>query len=162
MTTRGSDERRLFVNVNKKKKSNQKHCRVKEILKSLVPSAVLFAIAVLPKGEHGYDNQALDMKPFFPALGPDLQKDLEVGPFETVNIYPLMCHLLEISPETNDCSLDITRRMLTSSAQPEGKNSSDTLTSVITGLGALAGFLVIVFVVLFSYGIHKHSKNKNG
>lgn len=69
------------------------------------------------------------MKPFLRALGPDLQKDLVVGPFERVNIFhplifhPLMCHLLEISPEPNDFNLDITARM-TSSAQPEGETTS--------------------------------------
>uniref|UniRef100_A0A673L9J9 Ectonucleotide pyrophosphatase/phosphodiesterase 7 n=1 Tax=Sinocyclocheilus rhinocerous TaxID=307959 RepID=A0A673L9J9_9TELE len=71
------------------------------------------------KGEHGYDNQALDMKPFFRAMGPDFQKNLEVGPFETVNIYPLMCHLLKITPEPNDGHLNATRHMLTSSIQTE-------------------------------------------
>lgn len=76
------------------------------------------------KGEHGYDNQALDMKPFFRAVGPDFRKDLEVGPFETVNIYELMCHLLGINPEPNDGNLDITRHMLTSSVQPEGETTS--------------------------------------
>ncbi|KAG9350296.1 hypothetical protein JZ751_026650, partial [Albula glossodonta] len=66
-------------------------------------------------GEHGFDNQALDMKPFFRAVGPDFRKNLVVGPFETVNVYPLMCHLLGITPETNDGSLDATRNMLASS-----------------------------------------------
>ncbi|XP_064788982.1 ectonucleotide pyrophosphatase/phosphodiesterase family member 7-like [Oncorhynchus masou masou] len=64
------------------------------------------------KGEHGYDNQMMDMKPFFRAVGPDFQKNLAVGPFETVNVYPLMCHLLGIKPEVNDGSLEVTRQML--------------------------------------------------
>uniref|UniRef100_A0A4W4F047 Ectonucleotide pyrophosphatase/phosphodiesterase 7, tandem duplicate 2 n=1 Tax=Electrophorus electricus TaxID=8005 RepID=A0A4W4F047_ELEEL len=67
------------------------------------------------KGEHGFDNQALEMKPFFRAVGPDFQKNLLVGPFETVNVYPLMCHLLGIKPEINDGSLDITRHLLVTS-----------------------------------------------
>ncbi|XP_062386914.1 ectonucleotide pyrophosphatase/phosphodiesterase family member 7-like [Sardina pilchardus] len=64
------------------------------------------------KGEHGFDNEGLDMKPFFRAVGPDFQKNLEVGPFDTVNIYPLMCHLLGIKPDPNDGDLDNTRDML--------------------------------------------------
>lgn len=54
----------------------------------------------------------MDMKPFFRAAGPDFQKNLAVGPFETVNVYPLMCHLLGIKPEVNDGSLEVTRQML--------------------------------------------------
>uniref|UniRef100_A0A8B9JH62 Ectonucleotide pyrophosphatase/phosphodiesterase 7 n=1 Tax=Astyanax mexicanus TaxID=7994 RepID=A0A8B9JH62_ASTMX len=61
------------------------------------------------KGEHGFDNENMDMKPFFRAVGPAFRKNLEVEPFETVNIYPLMCHLLDITPEPNDGHLDATR-----------------------------------------------------
>lgn len=55
------------------------------------------------------------MKPFFRAVGPAFHKNLEVGPFETVNIYPLMCHILGIQPEVNDGHLDTTKHMLVSS-----------------------------------------------
>lgn len=64
------------------------------------------------KGEHGFDNQVLDMKPFFRAVGPDFKQNLVVGPFETVNVYPLMCHLLGIDPEVNDGHLTNTKHML--------------------------------------------------
>lgn len=57
----------------------------------------------------------MDMKPFFRAVGPAFHKDLVVGPFETVNIYPLMCHILGIQPEVNDGHLDATKHMLVSS-----------------------------------------------
>lgn len=67
------------------------------------------------KGEHGFDNQEMDMKPFFRAVGPAFHKNLEVGPFETVNIYPLMCHILGIQPEVNDGYLGATEHMLVGS-----------------------------------------------
>uniref|UniRef100_A0A672N7I3 Ectonucleotide pyrophosphatase/phosphodiesterase 7 n=1 Tax=Sinocyclocheilus grahami TaxID=75366 RepID=A0A672N7I3_SINGR len=70
------------------------------------------------KGEHGYDNEDMDMKPFFRAVGPDFHRNLLVGPFETVNVYPLMCYLLGIKPEINDGSLDNTQHMLISSGEP--------------------------------------------
>lgn len=72
------------------------------------------------KGEHGFDNDYLDMKPFFRAVGPAFRKNLVVEPFETVHIYSLMCHLLGITPEPNDGSLNATRAMLLSSEQPQG------------------------------------------
>uniref|UniRef100_A0A4W5RHJ2 Ectonucleotide pyrophosphatase/phosphodiesterase 7 n=1 Tax=Hucho hucho TaxID=62062 RepID=A0A4W5RHJ2_9TELE len=62
-------------------------------------------------GEHGFDNEEMDMKPFFRAVGPACQKNLEVGPFETVNIYPLMCHILGIKPDPNCGHLDGQRPM---------------------------------------------------
>uniref|UniRef100_A0A8C3A1V6 Ectonucleotide pyrophosphatase/phosphodiesterase 7, tandem duplicate 2 n=1 Tax=Cyclopterus lumpus TaxID=8103 RepID=A0A8C3A1V6_CYCLU len=75
------------------------------------------------KGEHGFDNQEMDMKPFFRVVGPDFQKNLVSGPFETVNVYALMCHLLGINPEINDGHLDNTKRMLV----PKKNNSKKCL-----------------------------------
>ncbi|KAM6904783.1 ectonucleotide pyrophosphatase/phosphodiesterase family member 7-like [Xenentodon cancila] len=72
------------------------------------------------KGEHGFDNRELDMKPFFRAVGPAFQKDLKVGPFETVNIYPLMCHILGIQPEVNDGRLEAVKHLLVTSATTPG------------------------------------------
>lgn len=78
------------------------------------------------KGEHGFDNQEMDMKPFFRAVGPAFHKNLEVGPFETVNIYPLMCHILGIQPEVNDGNLDATKHMLVSSSVKEQAGSGES------------------------------------
>lgn len=52
------------------------------------------------------------MKPFFRAVGPDFHKNLIVDPFETVNIYPLMCHLLGIMPDEHDGDLNNVRNMV--------------------------------------------------
>lgn len=65
------------------------------------------------------------MKPFFRAVGPDFQKNLVVGPFETVNVYPLMCHILGIKPEINDGHLDATKNMLAAEAMPGGNNNNN-------------------------------------
>lgn len=73
------------------------------------------------KGEHGYDNAEMDMKPFFRAVGPAFRKNLEVGPFETVNVYPLMCHILGIQPEVNDGHLSATEHMLVTSSKTQGE-----------------------------------------
>uniref|UniRef100_A0A4W5RE51 Ectonucleotide pyrophosphatase/phosphodiesterase 7 n=1 Tax=Hucho hucho TaxID=62062 RepID=A0A4W5RE51_9TELE len=83
-------------------------------------------------GEHGFDNEEMDMKPFFRAVGPACQKNLEVGPFETVNIYPLMCHILGIKPDPNCGHLDATKHMLVSAT--EGKFISVLLLIVVSGI----------------------------
>ncbi|NWU88458.1 ENPP7 phosphodiesterase, partial [Upupa epops] len=64
------------------------------------------------KGEHGFDNEAMSMKTIFRAVGPDFKQGLLVEPFESVNVYPLLCHLLGITPEPHDGSLEVMKPML--------------------------------------------------
>lgn len=68
----------------------------------------------LNKGEHGFDNKAMDMKTIFRAVGPSFKRGLEVEPFESVHVYELMCKLLGIVPEANDGDLNILLPTLTS------------------------------------------------
>lgn len=67
-------------------------------------------------GEHGFDNQAMDMKTIFRAVGPSFRKGLEVGPFESVHVYELLCRLLGIVPEPNDGALSVLLPTLTPEA----------------------------------------------
>nr|XP_057918638.1 ectonucleotide pyrophosphatase/phosphodiesterase family member 7 [Doryrhamphus excisus] len=110
------------------------------------------------KGEHGFDNQELDMKPFFRAVGPDFKKNLVVEPFETVNVYSLMCHLLGIEPEVNDGHLDNTKHMLVPKINAGGDHNGQkpqTRSQIVTGLSAVTGFLALVFVALTSHTLWK-------
>ncbi|NXR50134.1 ENPP7 phosphodiesterase, partial [Hippolais icterina] len=66
------------------------------------------------KGEHGFDNEDMNMKTIFRAVGPAFKKGLEVEPFESVNVYALLCELLGITPEPHDGSLEVTKPMLRS------------------------------------------------
>ena len=50
------------------------------------------------RGNHGYSNQFPDMHPFFLAQGPAFKEGFVSEPFENVNVYSLMCHLLGIEP----------------------------------------------------------------
>ncbi|XP_075871881.1 ectonucleotide pyrophosphatase/phosphodiesterase family member 7-like [Nelusetta ayraudi] len=114
------------------------------------------------KGEHGYDNNEMDMKPFFRAVGPAFAKNLEVEPFETVNIYPLMCHILGITPEVNDGNLDNTKQML---APSSGSGSVppppvDYVYKTFVGLAAVAGFLLLAFVFLLGQRLFKPTQQK--
>uniref|UniRef100_K7F471 Ectonucleotide pyrophosphatase/phosphodiesterase 7 n=1 Tax=Pelodiscus sinensis TaxID=13735 RepID=K7F471_PELSI len=70
------------------------------------------------KGEHGFDNAMMNMKTIFRAVGPAFQKGLEVAPFESVNVYALLCHLLGITPEPHDGSLEVMQPMLAGDSQP--------------------------------------------
>lgn len=59
-------------------------------------------------GNHGYSNKYADMHPFFLAHGLLFKENYPnyiSEPFENVNIYPLMCHILGIEPAPNNGSL---------------------------------------------------------
>ncbi len=63
-------------------------------------------------GEHGYDNYHPDMRALFIAHGPAFQKGVAVPPFDNVDVYPLLAHLLGIKPEPNDGNFDNVRGSL--------------------------------------------------
>ncbi|XP_031424659.1 ectonucleotide pyrophosphatase/phosphodiesterase family member 7-like [Clupea harengus] len=131
-----------------------KHPRILPIILWADPGYVINGFLPLQfnKGEHGFDNELMEMKPFFRAAGPDFLRGLLVGGFETVNIYPLMCHLLGITPEINDGSLDVTRHMLVHSDSVCETTAGESLGwRVMVGLSAVAGFLVLTFVVMTTW-----------
>uniref|UniRef100_A0A8C9RFG2 Zgc:153896 n=1 Tax=Scleropages formosus TaxID=113540 RepID=A0A8C9RFG2_SCLFO len=70
------------------------------------------------KGDHGFHNGEMDMKTIFRAFGPDFKKNYLAEPFDSVNIYPLMCRLLGVTPAPNNGSLSFTEGMLVDSFDP--------------------------------------------
>ena len=60
----------------------------------------------LTGGNHGYNNSLNVMHPFFIAHGPAFKKNYKAKPFNNIDIYPLMCHILKISPYPNNGSLE--------------------------------------------------------
>ncbi|XP_013922739.1 PREDICTED: ectonucleotide pyrophosphatase/phosphodiesterase family member 7-like [Thamnophis sirtalis] len=73
-------------------------------------------ILYINKGDHGFDNEGMDMKTIFRAFGPDFKKGYLAEPFDSIHIYPLMCKLLGVQPELNNGSLALTEDMLRLSA----------------------------------------------
>ncbi len=53
------------------------------------------------KGNHGYDNFAMDMNGIFFAMGPAFKKNYRVGTINNIDIYPLMCKIFNIGPRSN-------------------------------------------------------------
>jgi len=59
-------------------------------------------------GMHGFDPHLLpEMKASFFAAGPDLRAGRTVAPFDNVNLYPWMAHLLGLNPPKTDGDLNI-------------------------------------------------------
>ena len=59
-------------------------------------------------GNHGYDPHKMpEMKASFFAAGPDIVAGKTVAPFENVNLYPWLAHMLGLAPPKTDGSLDV-------------------------------------------------------
>ena len=70
----------------------------------------------MSKGEHGYDNDAPEMRALFVAHGPAFKQGLSVPEFDNVNVYPLLTHLLGIPAAPNDGDPAVTAPMLRDAA----------------------------------------------
>lgn len=64
------------------------------------------------KGDHGYHNGEMDMKFIFRAFGPDFRRNYESRPFDSIHLYPLMCHLLGVQPAPHNGSAHVTQDLL--------------------------------------------------
>jgi hypothetical protein len=69
-------------------------------------------LLLIIEGDHGWDNRLPVMHPIFIARGPAFKKNYVADPFETVSIYALVCHLLDISPRHNNGSFDSVKQLL--------------------------------------------------
>ncbi|GAB4176958.1 MAG: ectonucleotide pyrophosphatase/phosphodiesterase [Calditrichia bacterium] len=50
------------------------------------------------KGDHGYDHTTMDMHGIFIANGPAFKKEFKTGTLLNIDIYPLLCKILNIIP----------------------------------------------------------------
>lgn len=81
-------------------------------------------------GGHGYDPHTMpEMKASFFAAGPDLVAGKTVAPFENVNLYPWMAHMLGLTAPKTDGSLNILAGTLRDNGgpvpEPAEKNEED-------------------------------------
>ncbi len=53
------------------------------------------------KGNHGYDNNHIDMHGIFLATGPGFKHEYRTGTLWNIDIYPLLCKLFDIYPRSN-------------------------------------------------------------
>lgn len=63
-------------------------------------------------GAHGYDPELVSMGALFVAAGPGIAQGRLVRPFRNVHIYPLVAHLLRLTPAITSGSLDSVRAVL--------------------------------------------------
>ncbi|XP_072218478.1 ectonucleotide pyrophosphatase/phosphodiesterase family member 5 isoform X2 [Leuresthes tenuis] len=69
-------------------------------------------------GNHGYDNTLRNMQPVFVARGPAFRQNYVKTSMRSVDLYPLMCHILSIRPLPNNGSLLNIQDLLSSEPTP--------------------------------------------
>uniref|UniRef100_A0A8C2HP17 bis(5'-adenosyl)-triphosphatase n=1 Tax=Cyprinus carpio TaxID=7962 RepID=A0A8C2HP17_CYPCA len=96
----------------------------------------------LPRlGDHGYDNTFPSMHPFLAAHGPAFRKGYKMSSFNSVDLYPLMCHLMGVPPMPNNGSFAHVRCALVNEQCGE----------LALAVGLVIGVLIIltIFTCLF-------------
>ncbi|XP_069742809.1 bis(5'-adenosyl)-triphosphatase enpp4 [Narcine bancroftii] len=77
----------------------------------------------LPRlGDHGYDNALPSMHPLLVAYGPAFQKAYKTKTINSIDVYPLMCHILGLKEEPNNGTFRNVRCLLANEScigQPE-------------------------------------------
>ena len=80
-------------------------------------------------GAHGFDpHRVPEMKASFFAAGPDIVKGETVAPFENVDLYPWLAHMLGLTPPKNDGSLNVLAGTLRDGGVTRGDASADAPT----------------------------------
>uniref|UniRef100_A0A8B9H8V3 SMB domain-containing protein n=1 Tax=Astyanax mexicanus TaxID=7994 RepID=A0A8B9H8V3_ASTMX len=70
------------------------------------------ALTFCSGGNHGYDNDDYSMQAMFLGYGPKFQFQTEVEPFSNIELYNLMCDIMEITPAHNNGSHGSLNHML--------------------------------------------------
>nr|XP_042911207.1 glycerophosphocholine cholinephosphodiesterase ENPP6-like [Parasteatoda tepidariorum] len=83
------------------------------------------------------------MKATFIAMGPDLRGNLKPQPFDIIDIYNLMCHLLKIEPLPNNGTWEHVEPLLRTAKDPPFHHSSSASHHPILIL------IIIMVAVLF-------------
>ncbi|KAG8011151.1 Ectonucleotide pyrophosphatase/phosphodiesterase family member 5 [Nibea albiflora] len=102
-------------------------------------------------GNHGYNNTLRSMQPVFVARGPALRQNYVKTSMSSVDLYPLMCHILSIHPLPNNGSLFNVRDLLTEEPAPStpsvpprvNEYSYAPIVGSFLGVVMVLGFLVV-------------------
>lgn len=71
-------------------------------------------------GDHGYDNLLPSMHPFMAASGPSFRQGYKMQSLQSVDLYPLMCYLLQIPAQPNNGSLASAKCLMVAAVSSEG------------------------------------------
>ncbi|XP_073318798.1 bis(5'-adenosyl)-triphosphatase enpp4 [Pagrus major] len=96
-------------------------------------------------GNHGYDNSLHSMHPFLAATGPSFRQNFKMQSLQSVDIYPLMCHLLSVPPRPNNGTL----------AQAQSLLAAETASKVPVMVGLVVGVLLVLSTITVLFWLVK-------
>ncbi|XP_053339457.1 venom phosphodiesterase 1 [Clarias gariepinus] len=120
MTCKKPDQKiKPYLKPHLPKRFHYAHSRRIEDVNVLVDSLWLFerspqSLTFCSGGNHGYDNDYPSMQAMFLSYGPKFNFQTEVEPFSNIELYNLMCDVLEITPAPNNGSHGSLNHMLRS------------------------------------------------
>jgi hypothetical protein len=82
------------------------------------------------------------MRAVFMARGPNIKKNVALQPFENVNVYSLLCKLLNIEGRANNGSFEILKPVFIPYSYDQTSNSNLVVSSKII-------YLIIIFNLFF-------------
>ncbi|XP_034017534.1 ectonucleotide pyrophosphatase/phosphodiesterase family member 5 [Thalassophryne amazonica] len=103
-------------------------------------------------GNHGYDNSLPSMHPVFVARGPAFRQNYVKPTMRSIDLYPLMCHILAIRPEPNNGSFINIQDLLFPEPSPPAPSAPPKVrgSSYAPAVGCLLGMvLVLGFLVVY-------------
>ncbi|XP_053140055.1 ectonucleotide pyrophosphatase/phosphodiesterase family member 5 [Hemicordylus capensis] len=108
-------------------------------------------------GNHGYDNTLPEMHPIFLAHGPDLRKNFTKPAMSSTDLYPLLCHLLGISPLPNNGSFDNVKDLLANTVPKEPQHRDYQQDSYPFFIGVFLGSIIVLgfFIVFIKHLIRR-------
>lgn len=86
-----------------------------------------FRDSLISQSDHGYDNQYMEMKPIFYARGPAFKTSYRARPINNVDIYQMVCEILDVEAAPNNGSLDRYKNMMKTSSSQEKILRTDIL-----------------------------------
>lgn len=102
-------------------------------------------------GNHGYNNTLSSMQPLFLARGPAFRQSYTKASMRSIDLYPLLCHILAVPPLPNNGSLSNVQDLLAqqptqapspSVAPKHEEKSSAAVVGTHLGVVLVLGFLV--------------------
>lgn len=100
-------------------------------------------------GNHGYDNTLRSMQPVFVARGPAFRQHCVKTSMRSVDLYPLMCHILSIHPLPNNGSLSNVKDLLSQEPTPTSTPSVPPRVEEHSYAPVVGSFLGVVMVLGF-------------
>ncbi|KAI4884608.1 hypothetical protein NFI96_034574 [Prochilodus magdalenae] len=97
-------------------------------------------------GDHGYDNALRSMHPFLAAHGPAFRKGYRMNSINSVDLYPLMCHILGIPEMPNNGSFSHVRCVLV----------SEKCTDLAVVVGIVIGAFIVLTTITFLFRLMKN------